>query len=124
MEATHENIILANKAVMLQALLEEIQPLLDDLEGTNMYQGEIKLHTKGLARAIANRINTWYDAHVKVVSTQFKYHDVSQDINATMRALFKSNPAVFKIVPSFIEALKAGKVETTVEEQQPESELC
>lgn len=124
MEATPENIILGNKAVMIHALLEEVQSLMDDLENTSVYQKDVKHYAKRLAVAIEKRLNTWYDVNMKNETTQYKYQDTSKDVNATMRALFNSNPAVFKIVPSFIDALKKGKVETFVEEESQPEPVC
>jgi hypothetical protein len=112
MQVTPETIALANKVVVLHALLEEAQNLIDALEGTNVYQRELKQTAKMFAKYLQKQVKTWYDYHLAVGTTQIKYFEVSKDLNSAISALLKTDVAIYKVIPAFIDAVENNEIQT------------
>ena len=105
------DIELANKCVILHALLEQAQSLLDDLEGTNMYSHKLKSSAKMFASELQKKVATWYSYNLQNESTQILYLQVCKDLDEATNALLQARPESYKVVPAFIEALESGELQ-------------
>ena len=107
------DIDLANKCILLHAMLEQVQATIDDLEGTNVYNRKIKHHAKSLAEAVQVQLTEWYNYHLKTEATQEKYLPVSRALEKAISATLAAQHSTHTVIPAFIESLEAGEVQIT-----------
>src|SRR5574343_819357 len=105
------DLTLANKAVLLNCLLEKVQALLDELRNTNMYKHEIKQTANALSKAVEKQLKTWYtynvaapahepitDEEKKMVQNQILYLKLAKSLDYALTSILDTNPTTVEII--------------------------